>query len=252
MLKPCQSLIALFLILSCGADSSDKEKLRNTDTEILKPWLPEETTRCLGDSNPERLHRKEDCQDVIYQKLFGPEQYPGQQFVYVNGNNVRLRQAPSLDAKVMTLLPIGARVEPLLSHQGGWILVFFDAFTMKEVRAEEGTGWVSEQFLSAPSDFQPTTTPGQNRIHFGSIDTGLCFEFGPKGNVEFTTISKPAHGGIKHYKGHLLRHKDLLWPRIEEENEEPIILIDRPPELRPEYKYYNELWLSDPSEPCPR
>ena len=252
-----QSLVIILsasLLFSCDVNNGSIEQKEETAKEAYKVWLPTKTIECLGAHSPEYLAYSEKCTSTEFPKLFGPDAYRSQQFAYVNGDNLRLRTEPSSSSHVIYLLPIAARIRPLIRARGQWILVSFDNTTIGGNDSGLFIGWVHSDFISFPSDFRPTSAPKQSRIAFGSVDSGLCYDFHKNGSVRYTISSKPESpgiSGIEHKSGTLLRHKDLLWPRLANPDSDPIILIDRPPELLPEFYYYHEAWLSDPSEPCP-
>ncbi len=236
--------------LSCNPQTDSSEQIGTHETKKAPEiWLSPDTIECLKGGSVEDLRYSEECVDEAFSAVFGPEE-----IVYVNGDRLRLRASPSLTAPVITFLPIAARVKPLKSKGADWVLVHFERLTIGGNDTSEYYGWVHRDFLSSPSDFQPSTLERKMRISFGSVDSGLCYDLYKDGRVRYTLSYKPElpeDNGIRHYDGTLLRHKDLLWPRIESPDIGSIILIDRPPQLLPEYYYHHEPWLGNPAEACP-
>lgn len=225
------SLTILSLMILCAAgceDANRSEKSKSMPPGVaadvsLPGALPETCRSALREPGP--LSVPEECYTGPGKDFFGAgDEYPTQQYVYVNGAGVRLRAKPGLgsEARVLTTMKLASRVGVLYTRKdpvviagktGRWAFVYFSELGFNEPQEPSAVGWVFDYYLSRPSDFQPVQQYDE-RVHaMGVVDSLYCLKTKASGAYTFITWTKPEFGGTTKVSGQLYRHRALLWPR---------------------------------------
>lgn len=107
-------------------------------------------------------------------------------YVYLNGDGVRLRAAPSVGGAVLQTLPISSKVallyrdpgrQEVQNRVGHWIFVYVQSSTPFASEETERYGWIFDAYISRRSDF---STAGNHQsltyCAFISIDGSVCIQ----------------------------------------------------------------------------